>query len=419
VAVESYDLIIVGGGIGGSALASVMARAGREVLLLERTEVFEDHVRGEWMAPWGVAEARRVGLLDTLLAGGGHFLTHHITYNEDIDPAAAEQFVLPLNIFAADVPGPLTLGHPRHCQILIEAAAKAGVTVVRDIDVQTVTPGADPSVTFTADGQTREANARLIVGADGRNSAVREACGLSLHQDKPHNMIGGMLVDGVEGLAEDRQCIGVEGDLHYLSFPQGDGRVRIYGCYDLEHRAQFAGPEGPRRFLERFQLKSCPQARKIAGGRPAGPLYSYINSSATLDQPPYAGGAVLIGDAAGWNDPIIGQGLSISYRDVRIVSELLLDAKDWSPTLFAPYAEERAVRMAELRYLGMLVAELESEFGETARARRRSYLQRLGADPSLAAHLAAVMAGPDTAAPEVFTEAQRERVLGPARAPAY
>ena len=58
----TYDLIIVGGGIGGSALAIVMARDGRKVLLLEKSEHYEDRVRGEWIAPWGVTETRRLGL---------------------------------------------------------------------------------------------------------------------------------------------------------------------------------------------------------------------------------------------------------------------------------------------------------------------------------------------------------------------
>ena len=57
-----YDLIVVGGGIGGSTLAEVMARAGRSVLVLEQSEVFEDRVRGEWIAPWGVKEVQRLGL---------------------------------------------------------------------------------------------------------------------------------------------------------------------------------------------------------------------------------------------------------------------------------------------------------------------------------------------------------------------
>ena len=48
----AYDLIIVGGGIGGSALAASMAKAGQSVLLLEKSTAYEDRVRGEWIAPW-------------------------------------------------------------------------------------------------------------------------------------------------------------------------------------------------------------------------------------------------------------------------------------------------------------------------------------------------------------------------------
>ena len=83
-----YDLIIVGGGIGGSALAAVLARAGRDVLLLEQTEVFEDRVRGEWIAPWGVVETRRLGLFDTLKAQKK--LRAHVERNQQTINAKAE-----------------------------------------------------------------------------------------------------------------------------------------------------------------------------------------------------------------------------------------------------------------------------------------------------------------------------------------
>lgn len=62
----AVDLVIVGAGIGGSALAAVMAARGVEVLVLERETVYRDRVRGEWMAPWGVREAMRLGLYDVL-----------------------------------------------------------------------------------------------------------------------------------------------------------------------------------------------------------------------------------------------------------------------------------------------------------------------------------------------------------------
>ncbi len=408
---QDYDLVIVGGGIGGSALAIVMARAGKSVLLLEQSEVFEDKVRGEWIAPWGVAEVNRLGLYDLLISAGGHHITRHVTYDETVDPAAAEAATLPLGVFAPGVPGPLCLRHPLHCQTLFDAAGRAGATALRGVQVGDITVGDAPAVTYEVDGQRRRARARLLVGADGRASQVREAAGIALHQDKPHHWFGGLLVDGAGGWDEDLQAIGTEGDFGFLAFPQGEGRVRIYGGYALEQKQRFSGPGGARRFLDAFALSCSPKNRSLVAGEPAGPLYSYFNNDSWTDEP-FAGGVVLVGDAAGWNDPIIGLGLSITYRDVRIVSDLLLADDDWARLSFASYAEERAERMRRLRFVASLQAAIDMEFGEAARERRRRLFERSAADPSLRAHAVAVMAGPESLPPDMFTEAHRARVLG-------
>jgi 2-polyprenyl-6-methoxyphenol hydroxylase-like FAD-dependent oxidoreductase len=50
---KTYDLITVGGGLGGSALAKAMAEHGARVLVVERERRFKDRVRGEAMHPWG------------------------------------------------------------------------------------------------------------------------------------------------------------------------------------------------------------------------------------------------------------------------------------------------------------------------------------------------------------------------------
>ena len=383
----TYDLVIVGGGIGGSALATVMAQAGKSVLLLEQSLVYADKVRGEWIAPWGVAEVQQLGLYDLLMSAGGHHITRHITYDETLEPAAAEASSMSLDVFRPGISGPLCLRHPLHCQTLFDAATKAGATTLRGVHVIETRGGDNPSVVYELDGETAEAHGRLLVGADGRTSQVREAAGIQLHQDKPHHWFAGLLVDGVEGWDETVQAIGTEGDLGFLAFPQGEGRVRLYGGFPLDQAQRFRGPEGPRKFLDAFAMSCSPGNRHLVAGEPAGPLFSYFNNDSWTEEP-FAKGAVLIGDAAGWNDPIVGLGLSITYRDVRIVSELLKGDDDWANLSFASYAEERAERMRRLRFAASLQAAIDMEFGEEAKGRRRRIFSAAASTIQPCAHMA-------------------------------
>lgn len=409
----TFDLVIVGGGIGGSALAITMARAGAQVLLLEKSDVYEDRVRGEWIAPWGVTETKRLGLYDLLRAAGGHHLARHVTYDESRAPDASEARTLVLDVFAPGVPGPLCLGHPHHCATLFDEAVCAGAVGLRGVQVEEVALGADPYVVYTHQGARRTARAPLIVGGEGRQSLVRDAARVELAQDKPHHWFAGLLVDDVHGWDDCRQTIGTEDDFGFLAFPQGGERVRVYGGYALSGKGRFQGADGARRFLERLRMRCAPENDALANGAPAGPLYSYFNND-SWTAAPYSPGAVLIGDAAGWNDPINGLGLSITYRDVRMVSDILKDTARGQAPDFRSYAEERMERMRRLRFAGQLQAALDMEFGEAAMQRRRSYHERSAQDPSLGVHGVAILAGPEAVPAEFFTEAHRARVLGEA-----
>ena len=405
-----WDIIVVGGGIGGSALASVMARKGKSVLVLEQTAKFQDRVRGEWIAPWGVVETKSLGLYDTLVKAGGHHLVRHIAYDEGITPEMAEAMTLPLGMFHEGIPGPLCIGHPHHCQTLFDEAGRAGATTLREAQVSRVTLGRNPSVTFTKDGVEQTATGDLIVAAEGRTSLVRQAAGISLNQDAPHHWFAGLLVDGVKGWDDDLQAIGTEGNFGFLAFPQGAGKVRVYGGYALNEKSRFSGEAGARRFLDAFEMQSCPRNRHLVEGQPAGPLFSFFNNDAWTDQP-FADGMVLVGDSAGWNDPIIGLGLSITYRDVRVVTDILSATPKGQAPDFRPYAEERAERMRRLRFTAKLVSILDMEFGEEAARRRQQHFERKAQDPSLGMHGFAVMAGPESLPPDVFTDAFQQRVL--------
>lgn len=405
-----YDLIIVGGGIGGSALGCVMAEAGWSVLVLEKQSEYIDRVRGEWIAPWGVVETQRVGLYDLLMGAGGHHVTSHVTYDESLEPETCEAEAMPLGILP-NVPGPLCIGHPHHCETLWQEATKRGADCRRPVNVLEISLIGTPTVRWNEDGQDFTASAPLIVGAEGRQSLVRKQAGVKLHQDKPHHWFAGMLVEGVEGIDDTRQSIGTEGEFGFLAFPQGGGKVRVYGGYPLEDRARFKGETGPQEFLDAFRFECAPANIAIANGTPAGPLYSYFNNDSWTDEP-FANGAVLIGDAAGWNDPINGLGLSITYRDVRTVSDILKANSPGHTPDFSSYAEERAERMRRLRFAGHIQAQLDMEFGEAAKARRLSHHQQRAADPTVGIHSVAILAGPEAVPAEFFTDAHKARTLG-------
>ena len=68
---NSYDIITIGGGLGGASLAKVMAEHGARVLVLESETRFRDRVRGEAMVSWGVCEALELGIYENLKDAGG------------------------------------------------------------------------------------------------------------------------------------------------------------------------------------------------------------------------------------------------------------------------------------------------------------------------------------------------------------
>jgi 2-polyprenyl-6-methoxyphenol hydroxylase-like FAD-dependent oxidoreductase len=409
VAHEQYDLVIVGGGIGGSALATVMQRVGRSCLLLERTEEFPDRTKGEWIAPWGVAEAERLGLFDVLASARGHFIRRHVSFDPALDPDQALAEALDLALLPG-VDGPMTQRHPDACQALFDAAGVAGAETRRGVDAVHVELEPEATVTWSDAEGSHRATARLVVGADGRNSLLRRTFGFELAKDPPHHLFSGVLVDGADGFPADLQAIGAEGDVHFLVFPQGAGRARLYLGFGLDQASRFAGRQGPQTFVDAFRFECLPDSDALADATPVSPCATYPNEDAWVDVP-VRDGLVLIGDAAGWNDPITGQGLSITLRDVRIVSEVLQAGDDWSPEAFIPYVEERRERMRRLRFGAGLQSAIYNEFGPEATARRLRAWARFAEDPELSLPIVCAMVGPEVPPPESFTEETRRRIL--------
>ena len=408
---RSVDVTIVGGGIAGSALATVLARDGYDVLVLERQTSYRDKVRGEVMCCWGVAEMLALDLEKPLLDAGGHYATRFVPYDETVEPAQAEAAAVPLDMLLPGVPGVLDVGHPEACEGLARAAAAAGATVLRGVGDVEVVPGERPEVRYELDDVTTTVSAGLVVGADGRSSTVRRRLGTALHQSTPRTMGGGMLVDGLDRWPAERVSLGTDGDLYYLTFPRAHGRVRLYLMHDIAQRGRFAGPGREAAFLDAYRLRCLPDPEQFRAARPAGPCAFYPMNDSWTDGGPCAPGVVLIGDAAGWNDPIIGQGLSIAMRDVRMVADVVRAGPDRSAAAFAPYVAERRERMRRLRVAAAVVTALTCTFTPAGAARRAAYNAVFRTDPVLGGPRLAPQLGPDRVPAESFGTENVERIL--------
>src|SRR5262249_38158052 len=152
-----------------SSLAMAMASRGARVLVLEREKQFKDRVRGEAIVPWGVAEAKELGIASLLKETCAYEVPHIEAGSGLRDVKATTPQQLPL----------LSFQHQVMQDALLEAAESAGVEVRRGVSVEQVEPGVEPAVVVGGPGRER-IPARLVVAADGRGSAVRKWTGFSV-----------------------------------------------------------------------------------------------------------------------------------------------------------------------------------------------------------------------------------------------
>jgi 2-polyprenyl-6-methoxyphenol hydroxylase-like FAD-dependent oxidoreductase len=402
-----WDVVIVGGGPAGGALAASLARGGHGVLVLERQAEYSDLVRGEMLSPWGMADAAALGAADALYAAGAWPLQWWRQWDETVDPHEAPV----VELLSETAHTPHGISHHRSCAAIAELARNCGADVLMDARGVTVEPGSPPRVTFRiGPGAPQTVRPRLVVGAGGRYGRVRRQAGI-VASEGVHHWGSGLAVAGLEGWPAHTQAMGTDGDAMFFVFPQGRDTARLYLNYASHMRQAFAGPDGVRRFLDAFRLPSLPHADLVANATPVGPLASFPGTYTLVEQP-VAEGVVLVGDEAGMTDTVLGVGLSNAFRDARVVSEILLDRRDWTVEALKGYVDERRERMRLLHLCADLMARLFVEFGPEARERRARALRLMREQPAYALFLAASLDGPERLPGYEFADYLRCRLTG-------
>jgi menaquinone-9 beta-reductase len=389
---QEYDVIAIGGGLAGAALSKKLAESGLHVLVLERELAFRDRVRGEQMHCWGVAEARRLGLYDLLLETCGH----EVRYWSQQFVGFSEPRERDLVTSTPHRVGSLNFYHPDMQSVVLDAAERAGATVRRGVRVIEVGCGNLRNVCVHEDGNgERIYRARLLVGADGRNSACRHWGGFRVERDTEGMIISGLRLTGLRA-PEDRltSFLNPRRGMLSLTVPIGQGRFRTYVCIHKSSSECRSRPISGRRGISDFFAAS------IAAGAPAswyesaqavGPLASF-NAADSWVMHPHREGMVLIGDAAASNDPSFGCGLSLTLRDVRVLAEHLLATEDWLGAADV-YAAEHDRHYGVLHRMTSWARELFYNPSSTAMADREGALWRLAADRTRALDIVGL--GPD------------------------
>ena len=362
---EAFDVITVGGGLGGAALAFALAKKGISVLVLEREHQFKDRVRGEYMSPWGVAEAREIGVYEMIRDSCGNDVRNVDMGFGPRDLIATTPQKLPALGFA----------HQDMQETLLAAARKAGAEIRRGVTVLDVKPGPTPKVVVKEGAQNDEIGARMVVAADGRNSAARNWAEFKVHEKVQPFLFAGVALAGRSS----------PNDLAYLLFnpgealvtammPTGENRFRAYVAYETDAGYRLQGDDALKQFIDSSK-RAGPIGAYYDDAKPIGPLASFRCGDFWTDHP-YRDGVALIGDAAATSDPAFGQGLSLTMRDVRVLRDQLLLNTDWDKAGH-DYAAEHDSYSGTMLTVEDWFRQVFMEQGDEANARRERALPKI------------------------------------------
>jgi flavin-dependent dehydrogenase len=336
-----YDVAIAGASLSGCTAAILLGRAGARVALIEKRpdpKAFK-RICSHSIQASAVPTIERLGLYEPILeAGGLRSRLHSRTPWGWIEPTAKrEAYSLNLRRSLLD---PL---------LRKAAAAQPGVELMLGLSVEgLVRDGkAFGGVRVRSiDGGEREIRARLVLGADGRDSRVAEMARVK-EKTLPHSRLayGGYFEGPKPRFWPDASVWLLDPDMA-AAFPT-DGGLVFYIAMTNKDRASEFKTDPERALVE--HIAAVPEPPPIRESRCVAPVIGKIEMPNRI-RGPVAPGLALVGDAALATDPIFGVGCGFAFQS----GEWLADSV--SPALRGIESLENGLRRYRIRHrrrLGM------------------------------------------------------------------
>jgi flavin-dependent dehydrogenase len=336
------EVVVAGGGPAGSVVATLLARGGRQVVLLERSPAWRWHAGGVFASPAAVTVLRRVGLDEATLEASRVAI-----------PAMRVEVtgVAPFRLTYGD-DGSLSrpaVGFDRHAldDGLLAMAAGAGVDVRRGSTLTDLRPGPGGVRIDVRDAAGESSiDARLVIGADGVRSTVGRLVGV-VRRPRLGGRVGLTfhVADPRPPAARDARMVILEGAYCGLA-PVPGGRLNVGIVLAGADRRRVLARSGAAAVVEDI-LRAVPaapddevnwaSAHRLDAIEGASPLGHRVARRA-------GSGWMLVGDAAGFLDPLTGEGLHRALVSSGLAARAALAWLDGDPHALAAYDRAMANR---------------------------------------------------------------------------